>query len=208
SERAPESVPVQISCLNNVLSLWYEDTRKSAGMMVSEPLARLMKECLVTVAASIGTYNGRGSNPLGISQSAYGSMRACPLRIIIYGFLSEKDDVADLLAEGGLFLQYPEESEYDRRVKYLNPMYLLPPGKEMPRIWKPSTAGGPKNGDDSVDDEELGEVGRSRMLRIFDDPCGPAEGLMLKLKQSTRIISTLKEYVRITYSRRRALQRK
>lgn len=134
-------------------------------------------------------------------------MRARPLRIIIYGLLSEKNDVADLPDEGGLFLQYPEESEYDRRVKYLNPMYLLPPGKDMPRILNPSTAGGPKNGDDSVDPEELGEVERSRMLRIFDEPFGPAKSSML-FKQSTRIISTLKEYVRITYSRRIALKRK
>ncbi|KAH6626208.1 P-loop containing nucleoside triphosphate hydrolase protein [Chaetomium sp. MPI-SDFR-AT-0129] len=148
---------MQISCLNNVLSL------------------------------------RQGSNPIWDPLSLYKAIRARPIRIVIYGFLSEKDDVADILDEGGLFLQYPEESEYDRRVKYLNPMYLLPPGKDMPRIWNPSTAGGLKTGDDSVN-QELGEVERSRMLRIFDESYGPAESSMLKLKQSARIISTLKDH--------------
>jgi hypothetical protein len=194
-EPAPESAPVRISCLNNVLNLRYEDTGKPAGMLISETLARLMKEHSVTLAASIGPEDGRRSNLPGISQFA---VRVRPLRIIVYGFLPEKDNVADLLDEGGLFLQCPEDFEYDKRAKYLNPMYLLPPGKDMPRIRSPSTTGGPRNRDDSVDQEELGEVERSRMLRIFDEANGAAENSMLGLKQSTRIISTLKEYVMIT----------
>lgn len=190
----PDSAPVQISCLaSNILNLRWEDTGKQAGMLVSEPLARLMKEHSVTLTASIGTENGRRSNLLGSSRSEFDCVRVRPLRIIVYGALSEKDDVANLLDEGGLFLQYPEESEYDKRVKYVNPMYLLPPGKDMPRIRSPLTAGGPRNRDDSVDHEELGEVEQSRMLRIFDEASGPTENSMLGLKQSTRLISTLKE---------------
>ncbi len=191
-EPAPESAPVQINCVSNVLNLRYEDTGISAGMLVSEPLARLMKEHSVTLAASIGTENGRGSHPPGKSRYAFDGIRVRPVRIIVYGFLTNKDDVANLLDEGGLFLQYPEESEYDSRVKYLNPMYLLPPGQDMPKIRSPSNAGGPRNRDNSVDQEELGEVGRSRMQRIFDEASGPTESSMSVLKQSTRIVSTLK----------------
>jgi hypothetical protein len=195
-EPAPESAPVQISCLdNNILKLRYEDSGKPAGVLVSEPLARLMKKHSVTLAASVGTENGRRSNLLGPSRLLLGGLRVRPLRIIVYGFLSEKDNVANLLEAGDLFLQYPEEFEYDRRVKYLNPMYLLPPGKDMPRIRSLLTAGGSRNRDDSVDQEELGEVEQGRMLRIFDEASGRSDSSMLGLKQSTRIISPLKEYV-------------
>ncbi|KAK4194508.1 SNF2 family N-terminal domain-containing protein [Triangularia verruculosa] len=189
-----EPGPVQINFLQNVLNLRYGNTGTFAGMLVSEPLARLTKTYKVTLAASIGTENVRRSSRMGTSRLGFDGVRMRPLRIIVYGFLSEMDDVANLLAKGGLFLQYPEESEYDRRVKYLNPMYLLPPGKEMPRIPSPSTAGSSRNKDTSVDQEELGEVERSRMLRIFDDASGPTESSMLGLTQSTRIISTLKDH--------------
>jgi hypothetical protein len=198
-DSVPDSAPVQISRLdNNILNFRYEDSGNPAGMVVSEPLARLMKEHSVTLTAYVGAENGRRSNLLESSRFISGYVRVAPVRIIVYGFLSEKDDVADLLDEGGLFLQHPEESEYDRRVKYLNPMFLLPPGKDMPKIQSPRMAGGPRNRDDSVDQEELGEVEQSRMLKIFDEASGPTDKSMMRLKQSTRIISTLKEYVMVT----------
>jgi hypothetical protein len=195
-EPGPESAPVRISCLdNNILNLRYENSGKSAGVLVSEPLARLMKKHSVTLAASVGTENGRRSNLLESSRLLLDCLRVRPLRIIVYGFLSEKDDVANLLEAGDLFLQYPEEFEYDRRVKYLNPMYLLPPGKDMPRIRSLLTAGGPRSRDDSVDQEELGELEQGRMLRIFDEASGRSDSSMLGLKQSIRVSSPLKEYV-------------
>jgi hypothetical protein len=50
----------------------------------------------------------------------------------VYGFIQQKDDIADILAKEGLFLQHPEKTEYNRDVKYSNPQYLLGPGQDFP----------------------------------------------------------------------------
>jgi len=91
-----------------------------------------------------------------------------------------------MLAGSGLFLQRPEESEYDQRVKYHNPMYLLPPGQDMPRIAGP-LAGGTRF--EPIGEERLGEVETSRILRIFDHADGRGAEM---IEQSARLKSTLK----------------
>src|SRR4051794_9209008 len=51
------------------------------------------------------------------------TMDAC--EILIYGLKSEADTIGDILSEHELFLQHPQE--YDDRVTYHNPQYLLRP---------------------------------------------------------------------------------
>jgi len=151
-------------------------------------LARLMRDHSVTLHAVLGAEDEKSSSSWGVTCD----VRVRPLRVVVYGFMSEKDTVADILAESDLFLQYPEHSEYDSRVKYVNPMYLLPPGKEMPSTGRLMAAGLLPG---KLDEEPLGEVDRSRVLRIFDEASGPAAKAAVAFKQSTRIKSKLKEYV-------------
>lgn len=184
---------MQISFHDNILLLQYEGSGKRAGLLVSEALSRLVKECSITLVATIGTFNGqRRSDPLSFSLT---SVRARPLRVVVYGMLSEKDKVANVLDESDVFFQRPEGSEYDRRVRYLNPMYLLPPGEDMPIIGGPSMAAGRGQTAAPLDEVQLGEVERSRVLRIFDEASGADSDVPFEVKQSSRIVSTLKEYV-------------
>jgi hypothetical protein len=132
---------------------------------------------------------------LGTSSWELDSVRVRPLRVTVYGLLSEKDTVTNILDEGGLFLQRPEESDYDRRVRYHNPMYLLPSGEDMPKNGNSFMTAGRRKVAPSADEEQLGEVERSRILRLFDEFSGPDASIASEVKQSSRIISTLKEYV-------------
>lgn len=182
-----KDAPVKITQLHNWLILHYEESGSHAGLVISHALAQLASEHSVTLVASIGPLAGRGSSKSDV--------RLRPLRVIVYGRLAERNAVAEVLDEGGLFLQRPEESEYDRRVKYFNPMYLLPPGEDMPRTVMTSASSGRGQATASVDEEMLEEADRCRVLRIFDEASGLDAGVASEVKQSPRIISKLKRCV-------------
>ena len=199
----PDVAPVQISFYDNLMILQYEGGGGRAGFLVSQVLSRLVRECSVNLVGTVGTQNGRRSDSMSISD---GRIRFRTLRVIVHGLLSEKDIVADILDEGNLFLQRPDEFEYDRRVRYFNPMYLLRPGEDMPRIGGSSTVVGRGNTVASIDEAHLDEVDRSRVLKIFDQASGAVAKALSEVKQSTRIISTLKEYVVQLYTMRYKLR--
>lgn len=184
-----KNAPVKITYLGNWLILHYEESGSHAGLVISHALAQLASEHSVTLVASIGPLAGRGSSPL------MSDVRLRPLRVIVYGRLTERNAVAEVLDESGLFLQHPEESEYDRRVTYFNPMYLLPPGEDMPRTGITSTSSGRGQATASVDEEMLEEADRCRVLRIFDEASGLDAGVASEVRQSPRIISKLKRCV-------------
>lgn len=186
----PESSPVRISFKGNALLLRFEDGGGSAGVLISEPLSRLVRECSVTLAASLGPPILK---PPKFTISS--TFRPRPVRIVIYGHLEEKDTVASILDEGGVFLQRPDEAEYDLKTTYLNPMYLLPPGETMPTIRTSSATTGLGRNSTSLDGTELSDAQRLRALRIFDEASGVDGTLPLEVEQSPRIVSKLKKYV-------------
>ena len=106
--------------------------------------------------------------------------------------------MANILGDAGLFFQRPDVSEYDRSVKYLNPMYLLRPGEDMPRVANgTSVTSAPGQPSDGTNEEELGELEKSRVFRIFDEATVLDASFALDVTQSSRIVSVLKEYVAI-----------
>lgn len=56
------------------------------------------------------------------------------LDMVVYGFSRSKDVVKNILYQADLYLQRPDDSDYDHRVKYRNPMYFTRPGEELPRL--------------------------------------------------------------------------
>jgi len=176
--------PVQISFLDNFLTLRSDGTGEHAGVLVSETLSRLVRECSITLASTIGKAKASRTRSLVIPR---------PLCIVVYGFMSERDTVKSILGEGSLFLQCPDE--YDRRIRYFNPMYLLPPGEDMPSTTRPPVAASRTQDSGSSDEQELDEVEKAHILRVFDEAAGGcARAASLQIQQSSRIISVLKEY--------------
>ena len=177
----PHSGPVDLHLGEYALIIRYQGSNRSVGLMVSEILMRLIKTKLATLTAFLIV-----EDPRRPKRSPHTTERSFPLRLTVYGRFSDGDAVANMLAGSGLFLQRPEESEYDQRVKYHNPMYLLPPGQDMPRIAGP-LAGGTRF--EPIGEERLGEVETSRILRIFDHADGRGAEV---IEQSARLKSTLK----------------
>jgi len=176
--------PVRISFLDNFLTLQSEGTGKHMGGLVSETLSRLVRECCVTLASTIGKAK---------TSRTVSSVILHPLYIVVYGLMSEKDTVKSILGEVSLFLQRPDE--YDRRVRFFNPMYLLPPGEDMPSNAGPHRVANRTQDSVSSDEQELDEVEKAHILRVFDEAAGGcAPAASLQIHQSSRIISVLKEY--------------
>lgn len=187
--------PVQITCLENAMMLRYEGSGTCAGVLVSQALPKLVKEHAVTLAGSLGAHKGPHFALLDKFKRTRDDIRVRVLRIIVYGLRTSKNAVKTILDQHDLFLQRPEDFEYDRRVRYLNPMYFTRPGEEFPRLLNLSATRSQRPTPMDFNEEALGETKTNRVLRIFDEAGAIKSNVAPEIKQSSRIISTLKESV-------------
>ena len=192
-----ECTPATLSFEGKVARIHVEGMSTRAAIFTSDALSGFVRDFSVTLTATIC---GKKVKPIATQGSEQKggivSPRICPVRIINYGIIDEKDAIADALSKGGLFLQHPGEAEFDREVKYINPQYLLPPGEDMPRIedLKVSRCCAAR-GNSAGLRESLGEVERNEILRIFDSACNSHADLMDTIKPSPRLRTTLKKKV-------------
>jgi SWI/SNF-related matrix-associated actin-dependent regulator of chromatin subfamily A3 len=191
-----EMTTVRMVTRKECLELKCEESDEKLGIVVSAALSELAQEPSVTLSACLGHLKKRppgGLVPNSVSSVFHVGSRT--LRVVVYGLLSKKSKITAALDESGLFLQRPDRSEVDRRVRYFNPMYLVPPGKKMPWLANSWSIESEEYQTESAD-ERFEEIQKSRILDIFEKASGPSSSKPLDLKQSSRIISTLKEYVR------------
>lgn len=176
--------------------MYLEASDQPVAVLLSDALLLLVNEFAITLKVTICTRRQRVvfDRDSAIAQS--GSFRMdCSLRIIVYGFLQQQHQVSRILESGGLFLQHPGETEFDRRVRYMNPQYLLPPGEDMPDIGKLSVhtccAGGEAGSGDRRD--ALGEFERGQILNIFNTAF-QSTGTIPTIEHSPRLATELKKY--------------
>jgi SWI/SNF-related matrix-associated actin-dependent regulator of chromatin subfamily A3 len=191
-----ECTPATLSFENKWIRIHVEGVNTCAAILTSDALSGVVRDFSVTLTATIC---GKKAKPIAIRgsgpKSSALSPRICPVRIIIYGILNEKDAIADALSRGGLFLQHPSEAEIDREVKYINPQYLLPPEDDMPRIenLRISRCCVVRGNSTGVRDS-LGESERGEILRIFDSAYDSDTCLIDTISPSPRIRTKLKRY--------------
>jgi SWI/SNF-related matrix-associated actin-dependent regulator of chromatin subfamily A3 len=194
-----ECTPVTISFETNILRVYLEGSSERVAILTSPALFRLVSEFPVTFAATIcgkrqKTFAAaKSSREHGTTNSI--GVKYASLRIVVYGFLQQRFTVADILADGNLYLQHPGETEFDRAVKYMNPQYLLPPGEDMPQVEKLSIytccAGrGVRHGPLRA---TLGEHDKNQIFKIFDTAYD-SEGVMATIDPSPRLVTELKRY--------------
>ncbi|KAH8668655.1 SNF2 family N-terminal domain-containing protein [Xylariales sp. PMI_506] len=188
--RKEDNAPVRLSFSGNAMRFHFEDSGANAGTLISDTMVRLANEYSTTLVATSCTRNARRDN----MHTDYDSrLRRCPVRIVVYGLIDEKDAVADLLSNDGLFLQHPGEAEYDRRVRYLNPQYLLRPGaEEMPTLNGLPAAWG--RGTMRAEEEPLGEMEKNQIFQIFESARESYLDIALGIRPSSRLYSTLKPH--------------
>jgi hypothetical protein len=171
--------------------LYFEESTKYAGLLKVPGLCKLLdgfkvklKAFLVPSKSDLTTKDTKGKKSKENDVGEYST------RILVYGLISEKDAVGNLLSEADLHLQHPQVMEYDTSVEYSNPHYLVRPGGQMPKIEDLSL--------DSDTQEEkqpvgLSEITKGRLLRILDSADGL--GASAKVVTSPRLRSDLMKYV-------------
>ncbi|KAJ3541976.1 hypothetical protein NM208_g3367 [Fusarium decemcellulare] len=190
-----ECTPVRLSFERRLVRVYLKNSSERIGVVLSDALCRLVDEFAVTLTATAcrkkqRVFDTRESTERAINK--INSVNFCSLRIICYGFLQQSHDVADILAKGGLFLQHPGATEFDRAVKYLNPQYLLPPGEDMPDIEKLSiyTCCAGRFGSSR---DALGELEQSQICKIFNT-IYEDDRAIAAIEQSPRLSTKLKRH--------------
>ncbi len=143
-----------------------------------------MRSFRVTLTATLAPVEhepvkGRGKSPQYVQRA---------IRILVYGFCSEQDEVAKALSQGDFYLQDPSVDEIDAGVPYHNPQYLLRPGTSMP-----ATVGFVLSGNKSSQPttDIVSESEKSRLLQIFETETKTTG--IIGFQSSPRIQTCLKE---------------
>ncbi|KAH7148333.1 SNF2 family N-terminal domain-containing protein [Dactylonectria macrodidyma] len=194
----PECSPVTLNFERSLLRVYLKDSSERIAVTISDALFRLVNEFAVTLTATAcgrrqRAFDGREAAERAVAK--IDGIKVCCLRIICYGFLQQRYDVADILAKGDLFLQHPGPAEFDRAVKYMNPQYLLPPGEDIPDIEKLSiytccARQGARSGESR---DALGEHEQSQIFKIFNTTY-QGGGAMATIEPSPRLVTNLKRH--------------
>jgi hypothetical protein len=89
---------------------------------------------------------------------------------------SQRENSSVTSSQGDLFLQHPKD--YDVRVDYVNPQYLVRPGSLMPKIGVDTSAVG--SGSMSASKVVLDDTRKAQLIQIFNSANGPTGNLSLK----------------------------
>jgi hypothetical protein len=173
-----------------LLKLSTTKSAKHVGIIVAPQLSELTQGFRVTLTATLAPADHPGGKEAD-NRITYAQR---PVWVLVYGFSSEQDEVAQALSQGNLYLQDPFSDQIDARVPYRNPQYLLRPGTSMPEI--ASLAISKNKGSQRITDI-LSESEKSRILQIFQTETEIFD--TTGLQQSPRIRTVLKESVYSLY---------
>ncbi|PYI24428.1 hypothetical protein BO99DRAFT_92671 [Aspergillus violaceofuscus CBS 115571] len=156
--RNRKSARVDLTALGGVVKMSFTDTKKYAGIVAMPALVDLQKQHRVKLVGTLF------AAPLG-KDAGTEECQKPELRVIVYGSINDKDAVGTCLSDAGMYLQHPTSVEYDPRLPYVNPQYLVRPGGEMPRIDELRISDDEQGSQVS---ERLNEGVKSELFRILD----------------------------------------
>ncbi|KAF4452090.1 hypothetical protein F53441_5022 [Fusarium austroafricanum] len=193
-----ECRPVTLGFEGRLLRVQEETSNRRIAVMISNAFFQLVNECAVTLTANVC-----GKKPPVVytskekvqTLSELDGVKFCSLRVIVYGFLQQKDEIAAILAKDELFLQHPGKTEFDRSVKYFNPHYLLPPGQDMPEVEKLTTYACCSRWSSKSRELQpsMPEHEQSQVLQIFNTAYQP-KGALKMIEPSPRLVTKLKRH--------------
>lgn len=162
-------------------------------MLLSGGLLRLIEEYNVTLSGTVLAMEPQQVKRLKELERSRSVSRR--MRILVYGCFRDRDAIAKLLSDHDLFLQNPIAQEYDNRVHYWNPQYLVKPGAGMPSLDDNGMASMSLSRSE-YSSEPLAEDQVCEIMRILDsDSINSGMSKETKeVKQSARILTELKKY--------------
>ena len=170
----------------NSIRLFSESSKKYAGIVdpgVASALRELIQLPSITLEATLS-----GTSEVKNKSRPNPGSGGCRLYVVVYGRRRESEDIGNILAEHGLHLQHP--LEYDTSVEYVNPQYLLRPGRS---INIPQSANTLTTLNATVAKDALETCVKNQILQVFDAANGPQ--VFSEIKPSQRLLTPLKGYV-------------
>lgn len=182
-----KQVPVTVAAWGYSLKLSFFDTKKYAGIIKNAALVRLLQEFSVTLTATLLAPTTKQNTFTASKSSSIDIPEECPVRIVVYGLMTDCDAIGEILGDAGLCFQHPLAIEYEHQVAYHNPHYLLRPGSEMPKLEELSLAETSREAEKNL----LDESDKGILMRLFDEAGN--SGMEASMEPSARLRSTLKE---------------
>lgn len=173
-------VPIDLRFSGEAINLYVEGSGKYAGRVESKAIADLIQTYQVTLVTTLSCPTVK-KKPIDAIQTSK------ILHIVVYGLRKDVNEIGDFLGDFDLFLQHP--TEYDNRLEYLNPQYLLRPGSSIPRVEDVKFQALPSH---QSSDAILEEEPKSDVHRVFDSASGPSS--FFQIQQSSRLRTNLQEY--------------
>lgn len=183
-----KQVPVTVAAWGYSLKLSFFDTKKYAGIIKNAALVRLLQEFSVTLTATLLAPTTKQNTFTASKSSSIDIPEECPVRIVVYGLMTDCDAIGEILGDAGLCFQHPLAIEYEHQVAYHNPHYLLRPGSEMPKLEELSLAETSREAEKNL----LDESDKGILMRLFDEAGN--SGMEASMEPSARLRSTLKEH--------------
>jgi hypothetical protein len=180
--------PVKIRPCRDVLKLYFKDSNKYAGLLALPALCRLLDSFLVELNATLITSPSKSSSTTVKKTKNHFASHDCSVRIIVYGFKSERSAVGELLSQASLYLQHPSATECEIDAEYCNPHYLVRPGCQLPVLKELSI---PSDIHATKASETLDEATKCKLSRVFDST--DDFGVAAQIIASPRLRSTLKK---------------
>ncbi|KAI3336984.1 hypothetical protein HD806DRAFT_528566 [Xylariaceae sp. AK1471] len=186
----PAASEVKLIPCGDMFKMYYEDTRKYAGLLALPALRDLLATYQTKLKGYLSMVKQNTLVPGGRKGKANPHCaREYSLRILVYGLWHDKNAVGEFLSDSGLFLQHPTGAECDLNINYFNPHYLVRLGGEMPRIEELSL----EEDDQSAESTSImDDVAKNRLLRMFDHADG-AEAVV-DVRPSSRLQTPLMEH--------------
>jgi hypothetical protein len=168
-------IAVDLSSQGSYVSLSHHLSKEYAGAISSSGLSGLMERFSVFLPAALAAPEVSTTIPAPRKQWKMQDdllpkpllPKECCVRILVHEFSEQAHEIADFLADEGLFLRHPFEDEVGDKLKYDNPQFFRRPGAGMPPLEKrPATERG--MGVLSHGIQTLTETMKSRIMHIFD----------------------------------------
>ncbi|KAG4256793.1 hypothetical protein FPRO03_03803 [Fusarium proliferatum] len=174
-------VPIELRFSGHVISLHVEGSGNYMGRIESKAIVDLVEDYQVTLATTLEC------PPVKKKKSTDSFQTPKTLHIVVYGLRKDMNEIGDILEDSELFLQHP--TEYDTRLEYLNPQYLLRPGSTIPRADSATFQAIAKQ---HPPEQVMAEKAKSEVHRVFDSANGPST--FTHILPSPRLKTSLKEH--------------
>ncbi|UKZ70767.1 uncharacterized protein TrAtP1_011737 [Trichoderma atroviride] len=184
-------VPVTLTAGDTKIIVTSEYDQKYVGIINNTILTRVLREftlkadAKLIVPEALKKIFSKSSKKLA---TIVYSPTNYDIRIVLCGFSTDQIAIGNILGDSGFYFQHPSPLEYDSRMQYCNPHYLLRPGTQMPAL----EAVVEIQGDRRMEQKLLDESTKGRFMKLFDE-AGNTD-MKATTEPSSRLKSRMKEH--------------